>query len=310
MDRIRNRPKMPPRIKTAADAIKADSAEIAKMKSESMKSLSDDPIMSNIIRKDLKLTKKEVADNLALLLEVQDDRATCLACKDKKDCPKTMKRRIIIPVRNEDGTLTRNYSVCEKQEGDFLVSSRFFLLSCPREWVDGSNDLNIKQYSRAEAYAALEDACSGKREWVYLTGSSGSGKSFVAAYFASRYAKRHPGCAIASTPRLLEDLKSFSINSKAEFERQLKRLQECPLLVLDEFGNEYQTEYVYSNILFPILSSRAREKLPTFFTSDFGFSDIAKMYQSKIGEVKARQLKMLLKERCGREYDISGLPID
>ena len=32
MDRIRNRPKMPPRIKTAADAIKADSAEIAKMK--------------------------------------------------------------------------------------------------------------------------------------------------------------------------------------------------------------------------------------------------------------------------------------
>ena len=65
MDRIRNRPKMPPRIKTAADAIKADSAEIAKMKSESMKSLSDDPIMSNIIRKDLKLTKKEVADIMA-----------------------------------------------------------------------------------------------------------------------------------------------------------------------------------------------------------------------------------------------------
>ena len=31
---------------------------------------------------------------------------------------------------------------------------------------------------------------------------------------------------------------------------------------------------------------------------------------TKIGEVKARQLKMLLKERCGREYDISGLPID
>ena len=89
MDRIRNRPKMPPRIKTAADAIKADSAEIAKMKSESMKSLSDDPIMSNIIRKDLKLTKKEVADNLALLLEVQDVlpvtlRHTTIVCRNAR----------------------------------------------------------------------------------------------------------------------------------------------------------------------------------------------------------------------------------
>ena len=55
MDRIRNRPKMPPRIKTAADAIKADSAEIAQMKCESLKSLSDDQLMSNIVRKDLNL---------------------------------------------------------------------------------------------------------------------------------------------------------------------------------------------------------------------------------------------------------------
>lgn len=311
MDRIPNRPKMPPRIKTASDALKADKAEIARLKQESMESLSSDPVMSKIIRTDLKLTKKEVGHNLALLLEVQDDRAACLSCKDKKDCPKTMKRRVIIPVKNEDGTLTRNYSVCEKEEGDFLVSSRFFLLSCPREWVDGSQRLQSDRFSRKQAYKALIGVLQGKTDsWVYLTGTSGSGKSFVAASIAAEYAKKHPGCAIASTPRLLEDLKSLSINSKAEFERQLKRLQECPLLVLDEFGNEYQTEYVYSNILFPILSGRSREKLPTFFASDFGFDDIAKMYESKIGEVKARQLKMLLKERCGREYDISGLPID
>lgn len=309
MDQIRNRPKMPSRVKTVSDALKADKAEIAKLKQESMESLSSDPIMSKIIRTDLKLTKKEVADNLALLLEVQADHAACIACKDKKDCPKTMKRRIIIPVKNEDGTLTRNYSVCEKEEGDFLISSRFFLLSCPREWVDGSRILN-DQIMRAEAYTALEDVCIGKEMWVYLMGSSGSGKSFVAAYFAARYAKNHPGCAIASTPRLLEDLKSLSINAKAEFEKRIKRLKECPLLVLDEFGNEYQTEYVYSNILLPILSYRGREKLPIFFTSDFSFNDISKMYKTKIGDVKARQLKTLLRERCEREYDISGLPID
>lgn len=323
MDRIQNRPKIPSKIKTASETFKVDQHEIDRLKNESINSLLADAIMQKIIKIDLKLSDKEISENLPLLLEVQADKEACVKCRDKSKCPKTMKRRVITPVRNDDGTLTRNYSLCSKEQADFLVSTNFFLLSCPRSWVDGSKRNLWGQKSRfdtegrgvmlvkKQALDAIAKIINGtSSDWVYLKSKFGQSKSIVLADSAALYARKHPGCAIASTPKLLEDLKSLSINNKSEFEKQLRRLQECPLLFLDEFGNEYQTEYSYSNILFPILSYRAREKMPIFFASNFDFDEIAGLYELKIGRIKAEQLKNLLKDRCGKAFDIPDSDLD
>lgn len=321
-----NRPKIPSKIKTISETIKADRSEIAEMNAKSKDDLLADPLMANLINNDLKLTQEEISENLALLLEVKDDRALCRTCKDKNDCPKTIKRRIIIPVMNEDRTLTRNYSLCSKENEDFIITANFFLLSCPRNWVNGSKkaEYGIDDFyypdkgeprglsvSKLDAVKALASVIRGESDrWVYLRSETGLWKSSIAAYYVSLYARKHPGCAIASTPKLIEDLKSLSINNKSEFEKQLKRLQQCPLLMLDEFGNEYQTEYVYSNILLPLLSYRSRESLPIFFASEFKYSQISGMYASKIGAIKAEQLKNLLKDRCGKSFAISDSNLD
>ena len=85
-----------------------------------------------------------------------------------------------------------------------------------------------------------------------------------------------------------------------------------PILVLDDFGNEFKNEYVRDTIVLPILLARSKKKLFTIITTDFSFSEIAILYdlsKSKAGQIKSEQLERTLKGACPNVFDLGDLSI-
>ena len=150
---------------------------------------------------------------------------------------------------------------------------------------------------------------SGNEAWPYLIGHTGSGRSFILACFANMITKQKGKGAFVNTADFLSEMKEMSINNRDAFEQVMREMCSASVLVLDDFGNEYQSEYVYTTILFPILSARDRAGLITCFASEFPIKQIVSMYKPKIGEEKSAQLGRMLNRRCGRVRDVSSFPV-
>lgn len=66
---------------------------------------------------------------------------------------------------------------------------------------------------------------------LFITGSSGTGKSFIATAIGYQPAKRHPNCIrqCLQTPWRLKVAKT-----KGTLDAELKKIERCPLLILDD----------------------------------------------------------------------------
>ena len=92
-----------------------------------------------------------------------------------------------------------------------------------------------------------------------------------------------------------------------EFETIFGKLKNAPLLVFDDFGNEYKSEYSFSSFLYPILLYRNEHRLRTFFASPFSIEEVVSMYKSKIGLAFSRQLDDIIRINCKEEIDITSV---
>ena len=121
---------------------------------------------------------------------------------------------------------------------------------------------------------------------------------------------RGPICYLNSTLRLRELNDLGYGKKKEEFDRKLELYSNVPILVLDDFGNEFKTDFVRDAILFPILSTRAGKRLLTIFTSDFTISDVETLYSNtKAGAIRAKQIARLIQSMCKEEINLGDISI-
>ena len=82
------------------------------------------------------------------------------------------------------------------------------------------------------------------------------------------------------------------------------------LALVDDFGNEFKTDFIRDAIIFQIISNRASKKVFTIFTSDFTIDEIQELYStSKAGAIRARQIANLIKGSAGKEINLGDLSI-
>ena len=97
---------------------------------------------------------------------------------------------------------------------------------------------------------------------------------------------------------------------KEDFDKKLDLYSNVPILVLDDFGNEFKNDFVRDAILFPILSTRASKRLLTIFTSDFSVSDIEALYSNtKAGAIRAKQIAKLILSMSDEEINLGDISI-
>ena len=97
------------------------------------------------------------------------------------------------------------------------------------EEIDYSIERNLNR-NQLERLASLNFIREGQN--IFLTGSSGTGKSFIATALGYQACKDGIRTYYASAPKLLAHLKIAK--AKGTLETEMKKIEKCPLLILDD----------------------------------------------------------------------------
>ena len=261
----------------------------------------------------LNIKDEEIDANIAKVFAFVSDLNYCSHCPGIKNCQKnnpTLCTKIIYT----NGVLDDELVPCKELLKLRVLERQFIEKDFPDEWLNNNLKTIDKTNKRGEVIIKYSEYLKdNKVSGIFINGLKNTGRSFLAATICVDLAKKEKGpiCFLDAKKHIreLNDL-AFS-KEKEEFNEKLRLYSNVPVLVLDDFGNEYITDYVRDTIINPIISERANKKLMTIFTSDFTIREIETLYagSSKAGAIKAKQFANTLRSMCGNEINLGEIAI-
>lgn len=276
---------------------------------EMIESLRQDVEVYEIIKQTLNPSLKMVRENISKFTAFKDDYDYCRKCPGVENCHKATPH-LQLRLVNDNGMIERLFTPCHKILKRIEIDSKYLYVDFPEEWKESSVKTIDKTAERNRIIKLFSQYLMGESgRWIYVRGGHRVGKSFLMATLVNDFIaiKKEQAAFINSATRIKE-LNDLAFNDKERFAKSIVELSNVPLLVFDDFGNEYKNDYVRDTIVLPILIERAKNRKLTFFTSDFSIIEIGQLYEtSKAGAIRARQLTRLLKEMTEEEFDLSGI---
>lgn len=108
---------------------------------------------------------------------------------------------------------------------------------------------------------------------IYLYGPTGIGKTFLMGCIYNYFKDENMEPAILYYPEFVRKIKSkISTN---DYDEYIDLIREEKILIIDDIGAENITEFIRDEVLGPIINYREAENLPTFFSSNLSFEDLA-----------------------------------
>ena len=218
----------------------------------------------------------------------------CLNCDSIESCPNYMKGYRLTP-KVEGNIISFSYDECKKQQKVsykenldlYHLSSTLKDASFKNIYKDDKARLPIlKQFKEFIEHYNDEEKPKG----IYLSGSFGSGKTYLIAALLNEMAKKGVKSILVYFPELLIKLKAAF---KDDYEEQLDELKNVPLLLLDDIGAENVSNWSRDEVLGPILQYRMENELPTFFTSNLTLEELEEalaITSSGVNKLKARRI--------------------
>ena len=119
---------------------------------------------------------------------------------------------------------------------------------------------------------------------LYLTGSFGTGKTYLMGYLMHELAKAGHSGVIVYMPDFVEDLKTMMQDGQ-KLKDMVETMKHCDLLIFDDIGAENLNPWVRDHVLGSILNFRMNRS-PTFYTSNYPLDGLEQhlSFTSKDGE--------------------------
>ena len=221
----------------------------------------------------------------------------CSNCKSLHTCQNKVEGMVYYPTI-KDEKLEFNYVACKYKKKDIKqkeeIKSKFFEMPYDIKMAKMSN-IEINS-TRAKIIKWInkfyDDFKSGKQtKGLYLSGSFGSGKTYILSALLNELSKLNYSCIIVYYPELLRSIKE-SFNSD-DYNERINEIKKCDLLLLDDIGAETTTPWNRDEILGTILQYRMDNKKATFFTSNLNIKELENHFitSNKDEEViKARRI--------------------
>ena len=233
-----------------------------------------------------------------------EEYKNCKNCPGLEECPNKVHGYKYSPEKDQN-LIRFSYIACKKQEKkyhDDAYKENLELFCLPKEikeaslknlYKDDKARLPIIKYFKEfiDSYTNKE-----KAKGLYLTGSVGSGKTYMIAALFNEMAKKGVQSALIYYPEFLRSLKSsFQTNYSEKFDY----IKKVPLLLLDDIGAENCSAWSRDEVLGPILQYRMEQDLPTFFTSNLTMDELEQslaITTSGADKVKARRIVERIKQ--------------
>ena len=253
----------------------------------------------------LGIPEEEIKRYLPILSNYLDSTECCNRCPGLENCPSDHPG-YAYALRKDGDQLVLEYGVCRMALNRQRLEAAYSYRDFPDEWLTAPKPVNSKK--NKEILLALNKAVKeGEKPWAYLYGLPGAGKSFLCAVISNALALKGARVDFLNANKRFDELKTLAIESKKKFAERMERLQNADLLIIDEFGSEFHSDYVRDQIVLPILNERSKKHLPTFFCSDYSLEDIEKLYcfnKNPSTEMLAKQLVRLIRANIAAPKEV------
>ena len=216
---------------------------------------------------------KDILNCLNLESDYLDEKYNCAYCKDKGfndgkmcDCFKKLLRDITYEELNSLSPL----SLCS--------FDKFSLNYYDNEPINGISPkekmTKIFEYCKSYAYDFNKYSPS-----LFFQGGTGLGKTHLSLSIANELINNKFGVIYFSVPNLIQKLEHEHF-SRDTIEETLKQTLDCDLLILDDLGTEFNTQFSNSAI-YNLFNSRLNTHKPTIINTNLTFNEIEKQYSQR-----------------------------
>lgn len=225
------------------------------------------------------ITEQMIERSLGKLYEYITQSKQCQQCTSLDQCNNMMKGfhpQLIM----QGNSIDLQYDRCprkvvydERRKHERLIQSIYVpqdILNASFEQFDFDKG-RIKASKLADAF--VENFRQGnKQKGIYFHGKFGVGKSYLLGAIANGLAKKEVSSMIVYVPEFIREMKSAI--GEQTLNEKLDVIKKVPVLMLDDLGAETMSSWVRDEIFGTILQFRMLENLPTFFTSNFNFTEL------------------------------------
>ena len=133
----------------------------------------------------------------------------------------------------------------------------------------------------ARAWAEAPDG------WLTLFGETGAGKTHLAVAIAETRLSQGLPVFFAFVPEFMDYLRfTFQPNSGVAYDRVFDEVRNAPLLILDDWGGQYGTDWAYEK-LYQIVVHRHNLRIPTVITTSLNVFDTSGPIASRVKDVSS-----------------------
>lgn len=111
---------------------------------------------------------------------------------------------------------------------------------------------------------------------LYLYGGYKTGKTYALSMIARELAKNNINVLLVFMPDLVRNIRQGI--SDGDLEHKINLLKQAEVLMFDDIGGENFSAWFRDEILLPILQYRLAASLPTFFSSNLEYNELAKAF--------------------------------
>ncbi|MBT2569244.1 primosomal protein DnaI [Planococcus sp. ISL-110] len=218
---------------------------------------------------------------LGKLYEYIDQSHDCNKCPSLGACINHLKGfepNLVLERR----TIGISYTKCrlkEVSDNKRHASSLIHSMYMPKEVMQATLDGFDLDDSRMEAFRAVGDfldQATGPdnlpEKGLYLYGQFGIGKSYLLSAVANELAEINVKSVLVFVPEFMREMKQ-AIGDQT-LQEKVDYVKKADVLMLDDIGAEAMSSWTRDEVLGTILHYRMSEKLPTFMSSNFSYSEL------------------------------------
>jgi len=126
--------------------------------------------------------------------------------------------------------------------------------------------------------------------WLVLLGTTGCGKTHLAAAVANQVIGRGAPVYFVVVPDLLDHLRAaYSPDSKVSYDQLFENVKAAPLLILDDLGAHSSTPWAEEK-LYQLINHRYNHRLPTVITTNLALDELDERLASRLADVRVSML--------------------
>ena len=242
--------------------------------------LSNPEIQMFLNRHSSSIDEEMIEKSLMKFYDYTTQQKDCSQCPSLAECQNTV-QGYIPHMKLQGKSIELFYEPCEtkrkvdeKRQRERLIQSLYIpkdILTATLAEIDINSESKERAVEAADKF--IDDYISGKKpKALYLYGSFGVGKTYLLGAIANDLADKRISSLLVYVPDFLREIKSGigdnTLNEKLDY------VKKAPILMLDDIGAETMTSWARDEVMGPILQHRMADELPTFFTSNFDFSQL------------------------------------